>query len=112
MQRQDAHYRCRLGKMHLPICATLLTESSQEKTRHPAIPLALSDTGGRFSSRHQVTPGETIGVILYPDLRYAIRGRVTWARRMPDEIQFEFGIDFEEKIPDSLREILRQPEAA
>jgi hypothetical protein len=112
MQTRDARYQCRREELRFPICATLLTESSEEKTRHPAIPLALSETGGTFSSDHQVVPGETIGVILHPELRYAIRGCVTWAHRMPNQIQFEFGIAFEEKIPDSLREILGQLEAA
>jgi PilZ domain len=96
----------------LPRCSTLLTESSEEKTRHPAIVLELSETGGKFSSRKKVVPGEAVGVILHPDLRYAIRGRVTWTRQMRDDVNINFGLVFEEEIPDSLWEILGKTAAA
>jgi PilZ domain len=95
-----------------PRCSTLLTESSEEKTRHPANVLDLSETGGKFSSRKKVVPGEAVGVILHPDLRYAIRGRVTWTRQMRDDVNVSFGLVFEEKIPDSLWEILGKTAAA
>lgn len=96
----------------LPLSSTLLTESSEEKTRHPAIVLALSETGGEFSSRKRVAPGEDVGVILHPDLRYAIRGRVSWTRQMRDDVNVNFGVVFEEKIPESLWEIIRETVAA
>jgi len=96
----------------LPLCSTLLTESSEEKLRHPAIVLALSGTGGSFSSRKKVAPGEAVGIILHPDLRYAIRGRVTWTRQMRDDVNVNFGVAFEEKIPESLWEILGETVAA
>jgi PilZ domain len=97
---------------YLPLCSTLLTESSDEKTRHPAIILALSETGGKFSSRKKVVPGESVGIILHPDLRYAIRGRVTWVRQMRDDVNISFGVVFEEKIPESLWDILGKTVAA
>jgi hypothetical protein len=93
-------------KGRLPVCSTLLTESTEEKTRHPAVLLALTETGGKFSSRKKVVPGEAVGVMLHPDLRYAIRGRVTWTRQMRDDVNIHFGIAFEEEIPGSLWEIL------
>lgn len=96
----------------LPLCLTLLTESSEEKTRHPAIALELSETGGKFSSRKRVSPGEAVGIILHPDLRYAIRGRVTWTRQMRDDVNVNFGVVFEEKIPESLWEVLGETVAA
>lgn len=96
----------------LPLCSTLLTESSEEKTRHPAVVLALSETGGKFSSRKRVVPGEAVGIVLHPDLRYAIRGRVTWTRQMRDDVNVYFGVVFEEKIPESLWEILGETVAA
>ena len=96
----------------LPLCSTLLTESEEEKTRHPAIVLALSETGGKFSSRKKVVPGETVGIILHPDLRYAVRGRVTWTRQVQDDVNTSFGVVFEEEIPVSLWNILEQTVAA
>lgn len=90
----------------LPHCSTLLTESPEEKTRHSAVLLALTETGGKFSSRKKVVPGEAVGVMLHPDLRYAIRGRVTWTRQMRDDVSIHFGVAFEEKIPRPLWEIL------
>lgn len=96
----------------LPLCSTLLTESEEEKTRHPAVLLALTETGGKFSSRKKVVPGESVGVMLHPDLRYAIRGRVTWTRQMRDDINIQFGVAFEEEIPGSLWEILRETAVA
>ena len=99
-------------KGRLPLCSTLLTESPDEKTRHPAIALALTETGGKFSSRKKVVPGEAVGVLLHPDLRYAIRGRVTWTRQMPGDVTINFGVVFEEKIPGSLWEILGETVAA
>ena len=112
MRDGDAHYNCRGVKVHLPLCSTLLTESSGEKTRHPAVLLVLSETEGEFSSGQRVTPGEAIGVILHPDLRYAIRGHVTWTRRMPNETHVKFGMAFEEGIPDSLWDVLGTTVAA
>ncbi|HET7215730.1 MAG TPA: PilZ domain-containing protein [Terriglobia bacterium] len=99
-------------KGRLPVCSTLLTESPEEKTRHLAFVLALTETGGRFSSRKRVVPGEPVSVILHPDLRYAIRGRVTWTRQMRDEVNINFGVVFEEKIPESLWEILGETAVA
>ncbi|TAM81115.1 MAG: hypothetical protein EPN47_14675 [Acidobacteria bacterium] len=96
------------GNLRLPTCSTLLTETSAEKTRHPAILLALSATEGKFSSRKIVVPGEAVGVILHPDLRYAVRGRVSWTRRMQDEASINFGVVFEEEIPESLWGMLRE----
>jgi hypothetical protein len=90
----------------LPLCSTLVTESPEEKTRHSAVLLALTETGGKFSTRKKVVPGEAVGVMLHPDLRYAIRGRVTWTRRMRDDVNIHFGVVFEEEIPGSLWEIL------
>lgn len=99
-------------KGRLPLCSTLLTESPEEKIRHPAIVLALTETGGKFSSRKKVVPGEAVGVILHPDLRYAIRGRVTWTQQMRDDVNINFGVVFEEKIPGSLWEILGETAVA
>lgn len=96
----------------LPYCSTLLTESQEEKTRHPAVLLSLTETGGKFSSRKKVVPGEAVGVVLHPDLRYAIRGRVTWTRQMRDDINVHFGVVFEEEIPGPLWEILRETAVA
>lgn len=96
----------------LPFSSTLLTESPEEKTRHPASVLALSETFGEFSSRKKVVPGEAVGVILHPDVRYAIRGHVTWTRQMRDDVNTNFGVAFEEKIPASLWEILWDTVAA
>jgi PilZ domain len=108
----DAHYRYEGVKVRLPLCSTLLTETTGEKTRHPAVVLALSETGAQFSSGQRVTPGEAVGVILHPDLRYAIRGHVTWTRRMPDDNQIHFGMAFEEGIPESLWDVLGATVAA
>jgi PilZ domain len=95
--------RCRL-----PFCSTLLTESAAEKTRHPAVVTSLSETGGKFSSRKKVAPGEVVGIILHPDLRYAIRGHVTWTRQTQDDVNISFGVTFEDEIPESLWATLRQ----
>ena len=107
MREASARNTFEKASYRLPFCSTLLTESSAEKTRHPAIILALSETGGRFSSRKKVVPGEVVGIILHPDLRYAIRGRVSWTRQMQDDVNISFGVVFEEEIPESLRAILR-----
>ena len=96
----------------LPLCATLLTESSEEKIRHPVVVSGLTKTGGKFSSRKKVVPGEAVGIILHPDLRYAIRGRVTWTRQMQDDVNVSFGVSFEDEIPESLWEVLGQTVAA
>jgi hypothetical protein len=53
-----------------------------------------------------------VGIILHPDLRYAIRGRVTWVRQMRDDANISFGVIFEEKIPESLWDILGKTVAA
>ncbi|HET9180383.1 MAG TPA: PilZ domain-containing protein [Terriglobia bacterium] len=108
MREANARYTFREGSFQLPLCSTLLTESSAEKTRHPAILLSLSETGARFSSRKKVVPGEAVGIILHPDLRYAIRGRVSWTRLMPDDVSISFGVDFEEEVPESLWNVLRE----
>lgn len=99
-------------KGRLPVCSTLLTESPEEKTRHPAIVLALTETGGRFRSQKKVVPGEPVGVILNPKLRYAIRGRVTWTRQTRNDANINFGVVFEEKIPLSLWETLAKTAVA
>ena len=99
-------------KGRLPLCSTLLTESEEEKTRHPAMVLALSETGGNFSSRKKVVPGQAVGVILHPGLRYAVRGRVTWTRQMRDEVNINFGVVFEDEIPGSLWEFLEDTAVA
>lgn len=112
MREKGARYTCEELISSLPLCSTLLTESSEEKTRHPAIVIALSETGGKFSSRKKVVPGEAVGVILHPDLRYAIRGRVTWVRQMKDDVNVNFGVIFEEEIPESLWDILGRTVAA
>jgi len=110
--KRDVRHRCRATKVGVPVCATLLTESATERTRHPAIILELSETGGKFSSPQRVVSGEAIGIILHPDFRYAIRGNVAWTRRTEDHLQFEFGVAFEEVIPESFWDILEQIEAA
>lgn len=97
---------------HLPLYSTLLTESESEKTRHPAIVLELSETGGMFSSAKKVVSGESVGVILHPNLRYAVRGRVTWTRQVRDQNHTKFGVIFEDEIPDSLWDILGENLAA
>ena len=112
MREENAGITAEKVSCYLPFCSTLLTESSEEKTRHPAIVLALSEAGGKFSSRKKVVPGENVGIILHPDLRYAIRGRVTWVRQMRDEVSISFGVVFEEQIPESLWEILGKTVAA
>ncbi len=112
MREQSDRFAFQEVNGRLPLCSTLLTESSEEKTRHPAIVLALTETGGKFSSRKKVVPGEAVGVLLHPDLRYAIRGRVTWTRQLRDDVNINFGLVFEEKIPDSLWEILGKTAAA
>jgi PilZ domain len=112
VRKGDAHYRCQGVGVCLPLWSMLLTESAGERTRHPALLLALSEKGGQFSSGQRVTPGETIGVILHPDLRYAIRGRVTWTRQMQDKKRIKFGMVFEEGIPDSLWDVLGATAAA
>jgi hypothetical protein len=112
VREENASYTSEKVSCYLPLCSTLLTESSEEKTRHPAIVLALSKTGGKFSSRKKVVPGENVAIILHPDLRYAIRGRVTWVRQMRDDVNISFGVIFEEEIPESLWDILGQTVAA
>jgi len=112
VREANARYTFEQGSFLLPVCSTLLTESSAEKTRHPAILLALSETGAKFSSRKKVVPGEAVGIILHPDLRYAIRGRVSWTRQMQDDVNINFGVAFEEEIPESLWEILREKVSA
>lgn len=112
MRNGEMYDLCQGVKVRLPQCSTLLTESSGEKTRHPAILLALTETGGQFSSGQRVTPGECVGVILHPDLRYAIRGHVTWTRREANENTVKFGVIFEEGIPDSLWDVLEATVAA
>ena len=108
MRETNARYTVEKVSYRLPLCSTLLTESSAEKTRHPAVILALSETAGRFSSRKKVVPGEAVGIILHPDLRYAIRGRVSWTRQMQDDVNISFGVVFEEEIPESLWNVLRE----
>jgi PilZ domain len=112
VREESARYTCEKLSGSLPLCSTLLTESSEEKIRHQAILLALSETGGKFNSRTKVVPGETVGIILHPDLRYAIRGRVTWVRQMKDDVNVNFGVTFEEEIPESLWDILGRTVAA
>lgn len=112
MREENPRYTCKEVSCRLPLCSTLLTESSAEKTRHPAIVLALSETGGKFSSGKRVVPGEAVGIILHPDLRYAIRGRVTWVRQMQDDVNISFGVVFEEEVPDSLWNVLGRTVAA
>lgn len=112
MREENLRFTCQQVSGCLPLCSTLLTESSAEKTRHPAIVLALSETGGKFSSRKKVVPGEAVGIILHPDLRYAIRGRVSWTRQMQDDVNVSFGVIFEEEIPDSLWDVLGRTVAA
>jgi PilZ domain len=112
VREKNIRFTCQQVSNCLPLCTTLLTESSAEKTRHPAIVLALSETGGKFSSRKKVVPGEAVGIILHPNLRYAIRGRVSWTRQMQDDGQVNFGVIFEDGIPDSLWEVLGRTVAA
>lgn len=106
VRKGDAQYTCHGVKVYLPLCSTFLRESRGERTRHSAVLLDLSETGGNFSSHQRVTPGESIAVILHPDVRYAVRGRVTWTRLMDDATSFNFGVVFEEGIPDSLWDVL------
>jgi PilZ domain len=108
VREANARYPDEKVSYRLPLCSTLLTESSAEKTRHPAVIIALSETGGRFSSRKKVVPGEAVGIILHPDVRYAIRGRVSWTRQMQDDVNLSFGVVFEEEIPESLWAVLRE----
>lgn len=112
MRQKSARYTCKQLSSCLPLCSTLLTESSEAKTRHPAIVLAVSETGGKFSSRKKVVPGEAVGIILHPDLRYAVRGRVAWVRQMKGDVNVNFGVTFEEEIPESLWDILGRTVAA
>jgi hypothetical protein len=112
VREENARYTFEKVRYRVPLRSTLLTESSAEKTRHPAIILALSESGGRFSSRKKVVPGEAVGIILHPDLRYAIRGRVSWTRQMQDDVNTSFGVVFEEEIPESLWHILREKAVA
>lgn len=106
MRRGDAHYSCQMGKGHFPRSSTILRESSGERTRHPAVLLGLSEKEGMFTSGQRVIPGESIAVILRPDVRYAIRGEVIWTRPTKDKNEVNFGVVFEEGIPDSLWDIL------
>lgn len=108
MRETNARYTFEQRSLLLPLCSTLLTESSAEKTRHPAVLLSLSETGAKFSSRKKVLPGEAVGIILHPDLRYAIRGRVSWTRQMQDDVSINFGVAFEEEIPESLWDVLKE----
>ncbi len=112
MRERDGYYSCRFAKVRFPLGVTLLTESSEQKVRHPAVVLALCETGGEFTSGQRVVPGETIGFILHPDLRYAVRGHVMWMRPVQDGTYFEFGVAFEENIPDSLWDSLAEVKAA
>ena len=112
MREKNIGYTFKQVSNCLPLCATLLTESSEEKIRHPVIVLGLTETGGKFSSRKKVVPGEAVGIILHPDLRYAIRGRVTWVRQMRNDVNISFGVVFEEEIPQSLWDILEKTVAA
>lgn len=112
VRQKSARYTCEELSRNLPLCSTLLTESSEAKIRHPAIALAISETGGKFSSRKKVVPGETVGIILHPDLRYAIRGRVTWVRQVKDDVNVNFGVTFEEEIPETLWDTLGRTVAA
>lgn len=104
MQKGDGYYTCRFDKVRFPLGVTLLTESPEQKVRHPAVVVALCETGGEFASHRRVVPGQAIGFILHPDVRYAVRGRVIWTRPAQDGTQFEFGVAFEENIPASLWE--------
>lgn len=111
MLEREGYNTCPFARIRIPISVTLVTESAEQKIRRPAIAASLCETGGEFTSRQRVTPGETIGLILHPDLRYAVRGRVVWAH--PDEDQnIEFGVAFEENIPESLWESLVELKAA
>ena len=112
MRDESERFALKQVSGRLPLCSTLLTESSEEKIRHPAIVLALTETGGNFSSRKKVIPGEAVGIILHPDVRYAIRGRVTWTRQVRDDVNVNFGVVFEEKVPGSLWEVLGETVAA
>src|SRR5690242_5783564 len=108
VREANARYTFKQGRFQLPVCSTLLTESAAEKTRHPAILLSLSETGAQFNSRKKVVPGEAVGIILHPDLRYAVRGRVSWTRQMPDDASISFGVAFEEEVPETLWNFLRE----
>lgn len=112
MRKAKAQLSSEESMFALPLCSTLLTESESEKTRHPATVLELSETGGMFSSERKVVSGESVGIILHPNLRYAVRGRVTWTRQMKDQAYTKFGVIFEDEIPDSLWDILGENLAA
>lgn len=112
MHKGNSEHLSNRAEFRLPLCATLLTESEEVKTRHPAVVLALSETGGEFSSQKKVVPGEAVGVILHPDLRYAIRGRVTWTRQVQKRVHTRFGVAFEDEIPATLWDVLEQTTAA
>lgn len=108
MSKRHAFDNRPFAKVNVPLCATLLKQTSEQKTRHPATVLALSETGAEFSSPQKVTSGETVSFIFHPDLRYAIRGKVTWVRQTADKTHFDFGVTFEENIPNSLWESLAE----
>lgn len=112
MRKEIAQSKGEESRFRFPLYSTLLTESVSEKTRHPAIVLELSETGGEFRSPKKVVPGESVSIILHPNLRYAVRGRVAWTRQMQDEVHFNFGVIFEDEIPNSLWDILGQNLAA
>ncbi|MEJ2007560.1 MAG: hypothetical protein P8Z30_05275 [Acidobacteriota bacterium] len=112
MRKRNGYDTCPFARVDLPLGVTLLTESSEQKVRNPAVVLALCETGGEFTSQHRVVPGEEIGFILHPSLRYAIRGRVIWTRSAKDKIHTKFGVAFEKSIPDSLWESFVQAKAA
>lgn len=108
MSKQDAFQNYPITKVSFPLCVTLLTESPERKVRHPAVALALSETGGEFTSRQKVASGEAVSFIFHPDLRYAIRGQVTRAEKAEDNAQFKFSVAFEDEVPDSLWETLAE----
>lgn len=112
MRMPDERQRCRFAGVSFPLGVTLLTESSELKVRHPAAVVSLCETGGEFTSGQCVIPGQVIGFILHPDLRYAVRGQVVWARPAQGETGFEFGVAFEENVPDSLWACLEEVKAA
>lgn len=112
VSQRGSYYTCPFAKVSLPLCVTLVTESSEQKVRHAATASALCETGGEFTSRQHVKPGEAIGIILHPDIRYAVRGRIVWTRLAEDRAHTEFGVAFEENIPHSLWTSLTQLRAA
>jgi len=112
VRKENAQFSSEESMFPLPLLSTLLTESESEKIRHPAIVLELSETGGIFSSERKVVLGESVGIILHPNLRYAVRGRVTWTRRIQDQTHMKFGVIFEDEIPGSLWDILGENLAA